>query len=241
MASSSTRTVDDIINKSWLFNSPKTPPRSPRSDSSDSDTQDLSSIFADDEDREEASSSNPITASFNSLKNSLLTGPFTMTARSWFDDLTAFILGAEYKPTPLEVAEDDVVQTPIGNYVRFGQDWVPLSKTWDKPWENRQKRLGYIEDGGGKPYEVLLPTNKDIDFIELKSFRLPVNQMHRQYKHTPYSNYGGKINIRDEGKPGYLKRKRNAGLKDKFGDEIRSANKPMLNAKQMKYVPGKSG
>ena len=248
-ASPSTQSDYDILNSSPLIIPPKTPPRSPRSDSSDSETKDFSSPrsshseppVADYEDREEASSSNPITAGFVSLKNSLLTGPIAMSARNWFEDLTAFILGAEYKPKPVQVSEDDIVETPIGNYVKLGADWVPLSKTWDKPWENKIKRVGYVENGEGKSYEILVPTKKDIDFIELDSFRLPVNQMHRQYKHIPYSNYGGKINVRDEGKPGYLKRKRNAGLKDKLGDELRSSNKPMLRAKEMKYVPGKSG
>ena len=234
-----------ILNSSPLYIPPKTPPRSPRSDSSDSETKDFSSPrsshseppVADYEDREEASSSNPITAGFVSLKNSLLTGPIAMSARNWFEDLTAFILGAEYKPKPVQVSEDDIVETPIGNYVKLGADWVPLSKTWDKPWENKIKRVGYVENGEGKSYEILVPTKKDIDFIELDSFRLPVNQMHRQYKHIPYSNYGGKINVRDEGKSSYLKRIKNAAIRKQGGtlEKLRKASRKIKKGKNMDF------
>lgn len=263
---SSATSDESTLSSSPLFIPPKSPQRkppspvpdydipsdvnlpglfSPRSDSSDSETKDFSSPrsslseppVADYEDREEASSSNPITAGFISLKNSLLTGPIAMSARNWFDDLTAFLLGAEYKPKPLQVKEDDIVSTPIGNYVKVGDDWIPLSKTWDKPWDNKMKRVGYVENAEGKSYEILLPTKKDIDFIELDSFRLPVNQMHRQYKHIPYSNYGGKINVRDEGKPGYLKRIRNAAIRQQGGKlkKFRKGSTKVKMAKDMDF------
>lgn len=126
-----------------------------------------------------------------------------------FSEFIAFLTGRDHKPVRWVVTADQIIETPLGNYVfnDATKEYMPLSNSYEKPW-TKEKRVGYVMDNSRTNYEVVVESKSDLEQIPISSFIVPVTQKSPIVRHTDLKNYSGKISFKDESKKSYLKRQR---------------------------------